>query len=597
VRRGLLVTFLGLLASGAAGWIAADRWIKRQWFGERTEIARLRPKYGKSNQVSQGDLDGSSGEKSAFQFEDVASRLGVNFVYDDGAAGQFHIMESVGGGMAVADFDRDGRLDLFFPNGCRLPLNTASETRRSGFYLSGGTLRTNDGSFSDVAPSAGLDLSLYGQGAAAADFNHDGFDDLLVTGFHVLRLFRNQGDGTFVPHPLPLDASPYQKQWWTSTVWFDGNDDGNLDVYVCAYATVDEEHPKDCRRGDVRMHCHPSAYIPEPDLLLKNSGEGRFVDATEELGVRENDGRGLGVAAADFTGTGKPSIYVANDTTEAFLWVREDGSRFSNKASDLGVGLSGGGSTMAGMGVAVGDYDRNGFPDLFVTDFFEAGASLFASFGDVGFVPKSTALGLLAPTRRRLGFGTAFLDADLDGWPDLVAVNGHVSDLTPIGIPYKMKAQAFRNEQGRRFADVSNSAGEFFRKPLLGRGLATGDFNEDGAPDFVVSNIRDQAALLLNRTNPRGAWIGFDFIGRRSARGVRNVKIAVKRGANITRLEQHSGGGFLSSSDPRVIVGLGRDDAAIDEVEVVWPSGTKQTLSKPIANRYHLVVEPMEPAQ
>jgi hypothetical protein len=579
--------------------MAADRWAKRQWFGDRAEIARLRPKYEKADRTNQGDPDGGSGARSAVQFEDVASRLGVDFVFDDGAAGQFHIMESVGGGMAVADFDRDGRLDLFFPNGCRLPLNAASETRRSAFYLCVGAIQSDDRNFRDVAPSAGLDLSLYGQGASAADFDHDGFDNLLVTGFHVIRLYRNQGDGTFVRQPLPTDDTPLEKRWWTSAVWFDADDDGQLDVYVCAYATVDEEHPKDCRRGDLRMHCHPSAYIPEPDVMLKNCGDLRFVDATRELGVQEHDGRGLGVAAADFTGNGKPSIYVANDTTEAFLWVRDDGSqpRFFNKASDLGVGLSGGGSTMAGMGVEVGDYDRNGFPDLFVTDFFEAGASLFASFGDVGFIPKSTALGLLAPTRRRLGFGTAFLDADLDGWPDLVAVNGHVSDFTPIGIPYKMKAQAFRNEQGRRFADVSNSSGEFFRKPLLGRGLATGDFNEDGAPDFVVSNIRDQAALLLNRTTPRGSWIGFDFVGRRSARGVRNVKVALKRAENVTRLEQYSGGGFLSSSDPRLVVGLGGNKPPIDEVEVVWPSGVTQKLRRPIANRYHLVVEPMGPVQ
>jgi len=584
------------IAAAAVGWLSADRWFARQWHGERAEVAKLRARYARTT-WDRKEHAPTAESKSSIRFEDAAARLGIDFAYDDAATGQFHLMETIGGGMAVADFDRDGRLDVFFPNGCRLPLDPANEPRRSACFLCvGPATRERESRFSDVASVAGVDLKMYGHGASAADFDHDGFDDLLVTGFHSLRLFRNQGDGTFIPQSLPIDTDENaRKRWWTSAAWFDADDDGNLDLYVCAYATVDIEHPKDCRRGDVRMHCHPSAYVAQPDLFFRNNGDGSFTDATKTFGLSESVGRGLGVAVADFTGNGRPAVYVANDSTDAFLWVREPGGRltYSNQAAALGVGLTGSGATMAGMGVAVGDYDRNGLPDLFVTDFFEAGGSLFASFGKQGFVPKSAAVGLLGPTRRRLGFGAVFLDADLDGWPDLAMVNGHVSDLTSLGIPYKMKAQLFRNEGGRRFVDLSESSGEFFRRPLLGRGLATGDFNDDGRLDLVVSNIRDQAALLLNRTTDSGDWVGFDFIGRRSARGTLNVRVEIRRGSSVDRYEQHSGGGFLSSSDPRYVVGLGKTGSP-DEVVVRWPSGRRQLLVRPERNRYHVVIEPLD---
>ena len=580
-----------MIFAAGAGWYAADLYFSRRWYGEAKDAAGLRRKY--AVQSSRPATARPRDSQSNIRFVDDAKDMGIDFVYDDGANGDFLLVETMGGGMAVADFDRDGRLDVFFPNSCRLPLNLKTEHRRSALFLRVGATGSGGRFFSECAPNAGLGIRCYAQGASAADFNQDGFDDLLVTGFQVIQLFRNQGDGTFVRSPLPTDSLPFSLRWWTSAAWFDADDDGNLDLYVCAYATVDPDNPRLCRVGNLRTHCHPRSYPPESDVFLRNNGDGRFSDATDAFGFTEHEGRGLGVAVADFSGSGKPSIYVANDTSSAYLWVRGEGGRpaFTNHAAALGVELTAAGAAMAGMGVAVGDFDRNGFLDFFITDFFEAGGNLFANLGSQGFVPKSAAVGLLAPTRQRLGFGAAFIDADLDGWPDLVIANGHVTDQSSLGIPYRMRAQIFRNENGRRFADVSGPAGEFFHRLWLGRGLATGDFDDDGRPDFVVSNMRDHASLLFNRTTPCGNWIGFDFIGRRCARGVRNVNIEVRHGGVVNRHHQISGGGYLSSSDSRVLLGLANQNALLDEVIVNWPSGTRQSLKHLAPNRYHLVLE------
>jgi hypothetical protein len=281
--------------------------------------------------------------------------------------------------------------------------------------------------------------------------------------------------------------------------------------------------------------------------------------------------------------------------SEAFFWVNQSDRsiKFSDQALDRGVSHSGKGTTMSGMGVAVGDFDRNGWLDIGVSDFFEAGVSLFANQGGRGFIHKGQQTKITAPTRSKLGFGCAFLDADLDGYPDFVVANGHVSDYSFAGLPYKMPAQFLHNKQGNAFSEISLQAGEYFRQNRLGRGLAVGDLNDDGRVDIVISNIRDPAALLMNRTRNHGHWIGLDLIGLITNRNARNVRIVAKSGSIITQHETISGAGYFSSSDARLVIGLGTLDG-IDSLEIHWPAGKIQKIGNPKINGYLMIREPTE---
>ncbi|HID21539.1 MAG TPA: VCBS repeat-containing protein, partial [Planctomycetaceae bacterium] len=343
-------------------------------------------------------------------------------------------------------------------------------------------------------------LVLYGQGAAAADYNNDGFEDLLVTAYRRTVLLANMGDGTF--RDVSEEAGVTNTRWSTSAGFADLDLDGDLDFYAACYAIVSAEKPRVCQKSGVRMHCLPQVFESEPDLLYRNLGDGRFEECSVESGIEDDRGRGLGLAIADFNRDGLPDIFVSNDTTENYLFVNQGGFKFKEQAVTCGAALTGEGSTMSGMGVTCADYDANGYLDNFVCNFYEEKNVLFENLGGDGFVDSSDALGLAHTSRDKLTFGCAFLDADLDGYPDLFVANGHVSDLTALGVPYRMRPQIYRNLAGKRFVDQSSVAGLYFHRQFIGRGCAVADWNNDGLPDLVVSHIRDQAALLVNSTKP-----------------------------------------------------------------------------------------------
>lgn len=519
------------------------------------------------------------------RFVDIAAEMGMSFVFYDGAEGNFHLMETTGGGMAVLDFDADGNQDIFLVNGSRLPVDPADRRHVSKLYRNHGA-----SGLEDVTGPAGVELIAYGQGATAGDYDNDGFDDLFVSCFGRCVLYHSNGDGTFFE--IAAFAGVGSTLWCTSAAFSDLDQDGALDLYLCTYGEVSLEHPHTCERGGKRMHCLPTAYSAQSDLLFRNQGDGTFQESSRAAGIREENGRGLGVAIADFNDDGQPDIFVANDTSENFLFLNQTEFRFEESALSLGVALTGSGSTMSGMGVACGDYDLNGWPDLFVTNFYQERNVLYQNMGPNGFIDSADATGVGAFSRDRLGFGTVFLDADLDGFQDLFVANGHVSDMSSLGIPYKMRPQFLHNQGNGMFVDSSNSAGAYFHNPLLGRGVASADINNDGLPDLVVSHILDTAALLLNRTAKRGRWLGLELIGTRSNRNGLNAKIRLSVAGQERAYEIIAGGGYLSSSDKRLLIGLGQM-ATIDNLVVHWPSGMEQKVDSLLADRYHRLVEPV----
>jgi hypothetical protein len=338
------------------------------------------------------------------------------------------------------------------------------------------------------------------------------------------------------------------------------------------------------------MYCLPTAYPPEPDLLFRNQGDGTFLETSQAAGVHDETGRGLGLAIADFDGDDACDIFIANDTSQNFLWLNQRGLQFQEAALARGVALTGAGATMSGMGVACGDYDRNGWMDISVTNFYQERSTLYQNMGSAGFIDSADAVGIGAASRDRLGFGTIFLDANMDGFLDLFVANGHINDSSHLGVPYRMRQQLLVNDGGRRFEDHSDSAGHYFSRPLLGRGVASLDYDNDGLPDVAVSHILDAAALLINRTPNPGHWLGFQLVGTRSNRDGTGAKVVVATNGETHAYQCFAGGGYLSSSDKRMLIGLG-ETSELDSVVVRWPSGHEQPLGVIDANRYHRVSE------
>jgi hypothetical protein len=525
-------------------------------------------------------------ERPGILFDDVARRVGLDFTYYNGAEGNFYIMETAGGGVGVFDFNEDGRMDLFFPNGASLGPGAGRRAARWRLYSN----RDQRG-FDEIGEVAGVAGTTFAHGAATADFDNDGFEDLYVTGFGRAALYQNQGDGTFID--CSERAAVSSDRWTTSAAFADLDGDGQLDLYVCAYGEVSLTDIMECYERGVRIHCGPQKFVPQPDLLFRNLGDGTFCDVARDAGIDDDSGRGLAVSIADFTGDSRPDIFVANDTSQNFLFINRGNFQFQESALQLGAALTGSGHYMAGMSSACADYDLNGWLDVFVTNFYGARSALFRNLGESGFFEQAHIAGLSVPSHDRLGFGACFLDADLDGHPDLAVANGHVSDMTAAGIPYKMRQQFFHNLGSGTFRDESDSAGSYYHLELLGRGAATVDMNDDGRLDLVVSHVGDPAALLVNRTDPHGHWLGLKLVGRQSNRDAIGTRVRVSTGARALVYEIAGGTSYLSTSDRRLVVGLD-SQSVIESLELQWPSGQQLRWLGPAADRYHLLVEANE---
>ncbi len=546
-------------------------------------LADLRP-------TSRPDRAASAGPVSALDFTDDAAAVGLDFSLDNGKTPLHHIPETTCGGVGLLDYDGDGWLDVYCVQGGEFPPGPPDSRGRGGDRL---FRNRGDGTFEDTTGPSGIGAMPrgYGHGVAVGDYDDDGRPDVLVTRWRAYALYHNEGGGTFRDATEAAGLGG-DRDWPTSAAFADLDGDGDLDLYVCHYLRWDAEHPDPCPRYDgvaPYQYCHPQKFPARPDHLFRNDG-GRFVDVTAEAGIVDRDGRGLGVVAADFDGDGRVDLFVANDTTANFLFRNLGGMRFEEVAHASGVASSADGVFQASMGVACGDADGDGLPDLAKTNFYGESTTLYRNLDRGAFVDATTSSGLAAPTRQSLGFGVAFLDADADGRPDLATANGHINDLRPEA-PWKMPAQLLLGAGGGRFVDAGGRAGPPWGVPRLGRGLAVGDLDNDGRADLLIVSQDTPLAYLHNRTRG-GRSVTLRLVGRGpgSNRDAVGARVALVAGGRRQVAFRSGGGSFQSASDARLHIGVGAADR-VDSIEVTWPSGRVDRHVGLAAGGGYLVVE------
>ncbi len=429
----------------------------------------------------------------------------------------------------------------------------------------------------------------YGHGVAVGDYDNDGRPDLFVTRWRSYALYRNRGDGTFADATVAAGLGG-DRDWPTSSAFADLDNDGDLDLYVCHYLRYEPANPKRCEHpGSPSLHeCNPLDFPSLPDRVFRNDG-GRFVDVTERAGIIDPNGRGLGIVAADLDGDGRVDLVVANDMTANYLFRNLGGFRFEETGTVAGVACAADGNFRAGMGIACGDLDSDGRPDLAVTNYFGESTTFYHNLGGGLFADQTTAIGLAGPSRPLLGFGAAFFDANNDGWLDLITANGHVLDARPR-FPWTMPLQLLLGSPGGHLTDASNRAGPPFQAMHLGRGLAVGDLDNDGRPDVLVVAQNEPLVYLHNESERAGHFIVFQLEGTRSNRDAVGAKVAVSCGGRVRVAQRFGGGSYQSASDPRLHFGLG-DARRVDSVEVRWPSGRVDRLGPLEADSAYRLVE------
>jgi hypothetical protein len=529
-------------------------------------------------------------------FTDVVQQAGIAFRHDNGERGQFYFVETTGSGCALFDYDNDGWLDLLLLQAGPVP-GTAQRAPwdrqkqpRNRLYRNRG-----DGTFADVTEGSGLENTGYSQGVAVGDYDNDGYDDLYITAYGGNTLFHNEkGTGKFkdVTQTAGVRDTERGARWATSAAFGDYDRDGFLDLYVCHYALWSPAANKKCHNvAGKQDYCSPEVYDPDVDVLYRNNRNGTFTNVTQIAGISQQRGRGLGVAWLDFNGDGWEDLYVANDLNPNILWRNNRNGTFTNVAVTAGCAYSDLGTPLSGMGIGVSDYDNDGREDLFVTNFSGQPNSLYHNDGNERFTDVSYRSGLAEPHLRFLAFGCEFFDYDADGWRDVIVANGHV--LTRIaetveGVTYKERKQLFRNTGKGTFEEVTRHLGGLHR-PTVSRGLAVGDYDNDGWLDVLVLNQNDAPQLLRNNGHDN-QWIAFKLVGVKSNRSGAHAKVAVRYGGRQQFSEVRSGSSFCSHSDRRVYFGLGKA-TQVDEVTIRWLSGTQDTLRHLKANCLYIVTE------
>jgi thioredoxin-like negative regulator of GroEL len=505
-------------------------------------------------------------------FSDEAQSRGLAITFDNGRTKECQLPETMSGGVALLDFDGDGWLDVYAIQGEKFPPPPGPVPFGDRLFRNRG-----DGRFVDVTDSSGLAKlpGGYGHGVAVGDYDNDGRPDLFITRWRSYALYHNVGGGRFEDATATAGLGG-DRDWPTSAAWADLDNDGDLDLYVCHYARWDELHPTLCpargQKGAPYDYCDPRGLPALPDHVFRNDG-GRFVDVTAEAGVVDHEGKGLGVVAADLDDDGKIDLFVANDMTDNYFFRNQGGFRFSEEGLVSGLAASAAGGNLAGMGVACADFDGDGRLDLAVTNFMDQSTTLYHNHGAGVFSDRSTEAGLAAPTRLVLGFGLAALDANDDGWPDLVQANGHVSDHRPR-FPYHMPAQLFLNLGQGHLIDVSDRSGAPWKVPRIARGLAVGDIDNDGRTDVLIVSENDPLALLHNQSASPNQSLTLLLEGTASNRDAVGARVAVTAAGKTQVATRFGGGSYLSASDHRLHFGLGAAKKA-DRVEVTWPSGRR----------------------
>ena len=535
-------------------------------------------------------------------FVDVTAQAGLDFTHANGAAGELLLPEVIGAGGALFDFDNDGDLDVFAVQGSRLSTSgSGQDVRGSGSRLFRNDLQAGNGAtarlrFTDVTERSGIRANGYGMGAATGDYDNDGWVDLYVTNLGSNQLLRNNGNGTFTD--VTAKSGTDDPRWSTSATFFDYDRDGWLDLFVANYVDFSPSMKRRCfSAGSARDYCNPAVYAPATDRLFRNHRDGTFSDVTQKSGVGVASGRGLGVLASDFNGDGFTDLYVANDGDANQLWMNERGTGvFRDEALLTGVAVNRMGQPQGSMGIDAADFDRDGDEDLFVTNLDNEGNTLYVNVGDGLFEDRTTELGLFK--LGFTGFGTRFIDYDNDGWLDVVVVNGavrHLSQQVQAGDPYplKQRSQLFRNDRGRRFEDVSSSAGPAFAQLQVARGAATGDLDNDGDTDIVMFNNSGPARVLVNDVGHRRHWLGIRAIDSRYQRDAVQARVSIVGQRGAARSVQ-TDGSYCVANDPRVLFGLGTESAA-QTVRVQWASGQVEEFRNLAVDRYWTLETGKEP--
>ena len=527
-------------------------------------------------------------------FRDVTSELGIDFRYVSSHTAKKYLIETMGTGVALFDFDNDGRLDIFLVNGAPLtdPMQKKAIPRKTGPQYWNRLYRQKpDGKFEDVTEKAGLEGLGYGMGVAVGDYDNDGFQDLYVTAYGGNRLYHNNGDGTFTD--VTEKAGVAGEGWSTSAAWVDIDNDGLLDLVVLRYLDWDfTDLWCGTHQEGYRSYCTPDIFKPITPLVYHNEDHGRFTEVSQKIGISK-PGRGLGIALADYDRDGHIDIFVANDSMFEFLYHTRGDGTFEEVALPAGVAVDGDGNTYAGMGVDFADYDNDGLPDLIVTDLGNQRYALYKNNGDGTFTYASFASGLGAITQRLSGWGVRFLDYDNDGWKDLLVAQGHDLDnveLTTPNLRYREPMLLARN-MGKNFVDVSAQSGSVLQIPWVARGMAVGDIDNDGRLDAVVTTNDGAVHVLHNETQTANHWLSLKLVGHKSNRDAigAEVKVTTPHGSQLAMVT--TAGSYLSSGDKRVHFGLGMDEV-LDSVEIRWPSGITQKLEKVRADRMIEIDEP-----
>ena len=554
-----------------------------------------------------------AGPEAGFSFTDIAAEAGLSGAVNvfGGVERKRYLLEEIGCGVALFDYDHDGWLDIFFVNGTRFDA-ISPEYQPSNFLFH----NNRDGTFTNVTDKSGLNRSGWGQGCCIGDYNNDGYDDLFVTYWGGLVLYHNNGDGTFtdVTEKAGLLQKAPRPRWNSGCCFVDYDRDGHLDLFVANYVNFDPQavpQPGDtqyCRYYGLSVGCGPQGLSGGTNILYHNRGDGTFEDVSERSGVTVPRGPsaptidrvqwlpvgsyGLGVCAADFDNDGWPDIYVACDSVPSRFYHNKQNGTFEEIGSDIGCALNENGTSQGGMGVGVGDYDCDGWLDIVKTNYSDQTANLYHNNGDGTFYDAVYQVGM-GSNSKYLGWGVGLFDFDNDGWPDIFMSNGHVFpevDTRRLHVTFKEKKIVYRNLGNGRFAEVTASAGGAVNQLRSSRGTAFGDFDNDGDVDVVVINMNEPPSLLRTDCPTKNYWLKVKCIGTKSNRSAIGTRVRVVTGRHSQINEVMSGSSFMSQNDLRLHFGLGRA-AQVDLVEVRWPLGLVESFKNVDANQLLVVQE------
>ncbi len=511
-------------------------------------------------------------------FQEIDKEIGLDFVHSIGEEHLNNIIESVGGGAAFLDYDQDGLMDIYMCSG----------TWKEGFSkdpkpekLPENHLYHNmgNGTYEDVTRKAGVGGPFYSMGVTIGDFNNDGYPDIYLSNYGPNVLFKNNGNGTFTDVTKRAGVAG-GKECSIGAVWLDYDNDGLLDLYVGNYLYFDPEYKyfyaPDGFPG-------PMAYDAQPDILYHNKGNGVFEDVTKSMGINDTDGRAMGVGAADYDDDGFVDIYVANDHTLNYLWHNDAGKGFTDRGTMSGTAFSQGGEATVSMSVDFADFNGDGLLDMFVSD--DSYCSLYENMGNGLFTEKGVASGISTASAQFVGWSSSFFDYDNDGDQDIYKTNGALKHL------YGQEDQIFENEGNGKFRDASLELGKYFQKELVGRGVALGDYDNDGDIDVLIVNLNDHCVFLRNNKGNLNNWITLNLIGTTSNRDAIGARVKLFSGGKMQYAQKKSTTGYLSQNDPRIHFGLAKNDM-VDKIEIKWPSGKYQVLENLKANQIITITEP-----